>query len=270
MLVLIPVTGLAAETPVTENAASAIANPADARAPANGDYALEVPKNLRKDGVPVASDDEGLLPAAQGLDFILNNNDFRKLGGYDEVLKTVSNVDYYGTRHVGSERYPLEVHNTRPDWTRTLIKIGASSTVEISKSNGGMTIDGAPPGLAIEDERALLETFDFDTPAIAWEEKRQVFKPLGVQKLPGMLTWKILADRPGGYHRVLYLDTHTGDIVKFTIINARGARVLDVVPHDYRLIEGIRVPFAIDYRDAGGTLLAGDRFDRVEVKRKRS
>jgi hypothetical protein len=220
MLLLIPVTGLAAETPVTENAANAIENPAEARAPASGDYASEVPKNLRKDGVPAASDDEGLLPAAQGLDFILNNNDFRKLGGYDEVLRTVSNVDYYGTRHVGSERYPLEVHNTRPD--------------------------------------------------CAWEETRQVFKPLGVQKLPGMLTWKILADRPGGYHRVLYLDTHTGDIVKFTIFSAHDARVLDVVPHDYRLIDGIRVPFAVDYRGPDGTLLASDHFDRIEVKRKRS
>ena len=66
------------------------------------------------------------------------------------------------------------------------------------------------------------------------------------------------------------MNSHTGDIVKSTIMNAHGERVLDLAEHDYRSIDGIRVPFAVDYRGPDGTLLASDRFDRVEVKRKRS
>jgi hypothetical protein len=91
-----------------------------------------------------------------------------------------------------------------------------------------------------------------------------------MQKLPGMLTWKIQINRNGGYYRILYIDSHTGDIVKSTVMNAHGERVLDVVEHDYRSIDGIRVRFAVDYRGPDGTLLASDRFDRVEVKRQRS
>jgi phytoene dehydrogenase-like protein len=97
-----------------------------------------------------------------------------------------------------------------------------------------------------------------------------IIKPLGMQKLPGTLTWKLGVDRPGGYHQFLYVDSHNGDVVKSTIINAQGAPVLDVAPHDYRSIEGIRVPFATDYRSPDGTLLASDRVERVVVKRTRS
>ena len=134
----------------------------------------------------------------------------------------------------------------RPDRISTLINGGVSSKFEISKSNKGVKIRGTPQGLGIEEERALLETFAFDTPVIELEKNRKVSKPLGMQKLPGMLTWKLEVDRPGGYHRILYVDSHTGDIDKFTIVNAQGAHVLDVVLHDYRVVDGIRVPFAID------------------------
>lgn len=62
----------------------------------------------------------------------------------------------------------------------------------------------------------------------------------------------------------------SGDVVKFIIMNTQGVQVLDVSLHDYRAVEGIRVPFAIDYRGADGTVLASDRFERVAVTRTRS
>jgi hypothetical protein len=158
----------------------------------------------------------------------------------------------------------------RSDRIATLVKTGGSLKFESRKSSKGIVIRGTPQGLAIEDERALLETFDFDTQIVDLEKKHPVIKPLGMQKLPGTLTWKLGVDRPGGYHQFLYVDSHNGDVVKSTIINAQGAPVLDVAPHDYRSIEGIRVPFATDYRSPDGTLLASDRVERVVVKRTRS
>src|SRR6266849_5082042 len=273
MLVLSPASS--AEVPAAANApnAGASAGPAGAGVSAGGDYASEVPKDRvidDKDGKALAADEDGdTIPVAQEFDFILHN-DFRRQGAFDESLKTVVAVSYYGTRHVGGDQYPLEVHDARPNRTPTLIKTGGSSRFESSKSNQGIEIRGNPQGLAVAEERALLETFDFDTPVVGLERNRHVYKPLGMQKLPGMLTWKIRVDRHGGYHRVLYIDSHTGDIVKSTIMNAHGERVLAVVEHDYRSIDGIRVPFSVDYRGPDRTLLASDRFDRVEVKRKRS
>jgi hypothetical protein len=146
------------------------------------------------------------------------------------------------------------------------MKTGDSSKFEGSKSNTGIKIRGTPEGLGVEQERALLTTFDFDTPIIELEKNPHALKPLGMEKLPGMLTWKLQVDRPG-YHRILYVDSHFGDIVKFTILNAQGARVLDVTLHDYRTIDGIRVPFAIDHRSPDGTSLANDCLERVKVIR---
>lgn len=272
LLILVPVASSFAAAPAVGNEAAAAANPGsvDSHPPAGGAYASEVPDREiveYKDGTLAADNEAGTIPVAQELDFVRENS-FRK--PYDESLKSVTKVEYYGTRYVGCEQYSLEIHAARPNQISRLIKTGGSSKFESRKSKKGVKIRGDPQGLGVEEERALLETFDFDTPVIELEKNPHAFKPLGMQKLPGMLTWKLEVDRNDGYRQILNIDSHYGDIVKFTIMNAQGARVLDVALHDYRAIEGIRVPFAIDYRSPDGTLLASDRLDRVEVMRTRS
>ena len=273
-LVLLPLTQVAlssADTPAADNpAGTGSYDPAGNREPVDGAYASEVPPEAidRQDQTTLAADeDEQSIPVAEEIDFV-RGNFFRKT--FEESLKTVAKVDYYGTRYVDCEHYPLEVHTARPNQVRVLMKTGDSSKFEGSKSSQGIKVRGTPQGLGVAEQRALLATFDFDTPIIELEKNSHAFKPLGMEKLPGMLTWKLQVDRPGGYRQVVYVDSHTGDIVKLTIMNPQGARILDVAPHDYRAVDGIRVAFAIDYRSPDGTVLANDCFDRVEVKRTRS
>src|SRR6266852_862153 len=115
-------------------------DPGGSHAAAGGAYASEVPQSElidNKDGTALAADnDEGSIPVAQELDFILGNG-FRKRGAYDDSLKTVAKVDYYGTRYVGCESYPLEVRTARPDRIATLVKTGGSSKFESGKSSKG-------------------------------------------------------------------------------------------------------------------------------------
>jgi hypothetical protein len=259
-----------ADTPGAPSAAGAGGyDPAGGRAPVQGAYASEVPREAidSQDQTTLASDeDEQSIPVAEEIDFVKDNS-FRK--PFEERLKAVAKVDYYGTRYVDCEQYPLEVHTARPNQVIVLMQTGDSSKFEGSKSNQGIKVHGTPQGLGVAEQRALLATFDFDTPIIELERNSHAFKPLGMEKLPGMLTWKLESTR-SGYRQVLYVDSHQGDIVKLSILNAQGAHILEVVPHDYRLVDGIRVPFAIDYRSPAGTLLANDRFERVEVKRTRS
>lgn len=245
-------------------------NSAGSHAPLDGAYASEVPREAidSQDQTTLASDkDEQSIPVAEEIDFVKDNS-FRK--PFDERLKAVARVDYYGTRYVDCEQYPLEVHTARPNQVRVLMKTGDSLNFEGSKSNQGIKVRGTPQGLGAAEQRALLATFDFDTPIIELERNPHAFKPLGMEKLPGVLTWKLESDRSAGYRQVMYIDSHHGDIVKLSILNSQGAHILEVAPHDYRLVDGIRVPFAIDYRSPTGTLLANDRFERVEVKRARS
>jgi len=240
---------------------------------AAGQYASEVPKadviDSREGTALAGSDAEESIPVAQEIDFVTDNT-FRKEGGYDENLKRVARVDYYGTRYVDCEHYPLEIHTARPDRVVTVVKTGSSSKFESRKSGEKIVTRGESQGIPHEAERALLETFDFDTPIIDLEKKRPAIRPVGMQKLPGTLTWKFEVERVGDHYRVIYVDSHFGDVVKYTVMTKGGAALLDVALHDYRVVKGIRVPFSIDYRNADGTLLASDRLERVEVTRSRS
>src|ERR1700730_8763542 len=222
LLILVSVASSFAAAPTAGNDAAAAANPGsvDSHSAADGAYASEVPDRdivEHKDGTLAADNEAGTIPVAQEIDFVRDNS-FRK--PYDESLKNVARVEYYGTRYVDCEQYSLEIHAARPNQISTLIKTGGSSKFESRKSNKGVKIHGDPQGLGVEEERALLETFDFDTPVVELEKNPHALKPLGMQKLPGMLTWKLEVDRPGGYHRILYVDSHFGDIVKLAFLAA--------------------------------------------------
>src|SRR6266436_357870 len=271
VLLLMQVGSSSADTPPTHQGPGAMNHdPAGGRAPVADSYASEVPRDEIRDqnqATLAADKGEQSIPVAEEIDFVTDNS-FRK--PFEESLKTVAKVDYYGTRYVDCEQYPLEVHTARPNQVRLLMKTGKSFTFEGSKSNQDIEVRGTPQGLAIEQQRALFATFDFDTPILELEKNPHAFEPLGMEKLPGMLTWKLQADSSSGYRQVVYVDSHYGDIVKLSIMNAHGAHVLYLAQHDHRAVDGIRVPFAIDYRSPDGTVLANDRFDRIEVKRTRS
>jgi hypothetical protein len=216
-----------------EATATGSASPGRGPAPANAAYASEVPERDvidNKDGTALAADqDDGSIPVAEELDFVRDNS-FRKT--FEQSLKTVADVTYHGTRYVGCEQYPLEIHTARPDQLATLVKTAGSSTFEASKSSKGIVLRGEPQGLTTDDERALLETFNFNTPIADLEKGHPLVRPLGMQKLPGTLTWKLQEERTSGHYRIPYVDSHTGDVVKFSIMNAGGARILDVKQHD--------------------------------------
>src|SRR5437667_12751968 len=183
-LVLLPLmlVGLSsADTPAVDNAAGAGSyDPAGGRAPVDGAYASEVPPEATdsQDQTTLASDkDEQSIPVAEEIDFVRDNS-FRKT--FEESLKAVTKIDYYGTRYVDCEQYPLDVHTARPNQVSVLIKTGDSSKFEGSKSNQGVKVRGTPQGLGIAEQRALLATFDFVRRTMELNRTPNHFKPLGM------------------------------------------------------------------------------------------
>ena len=250
-----------------------IASPADGRsdqAAGNGapsaQYASEVPAaDLldTKDATALAG--QVSLPIAQSVDEIVNQYLSARGGhaGWNSIVK----VDYYGTRYVDCQHYPMEMHTGRPNENRTLVKTGDSSKFEGVRSGAAISVRGDPQGLGLEHERVLLSTFDFYGVLVDWDKKKYMVKRLGMEKLPGVLTWKLEVDRPDGYRQVLYLDSHYGDIVMETIMDTHGIPILEIARHDFRSVDGARFPFAVDYRSPAGDLLASDRIERIDVKR---
>jgi hypothetical protein len=233
-------------------------------------YASEVPSYaVRGDKSGTFLDeDEASMPIAQSIDFIVDQY-LQQRGGY-ESLKSIVSVDYYGTRHVGSERYPLQRHEAPPNRSRILIKISESSNFESIRSDQGIRLEGSPPGIGTEAERVLLKTFDFYGTVVDWKMKNYAIKRRGMEKLPGVLSWKLEVDRPDGYRQILYLDSRYGDIVKELVVNARGVPIVEIARHDFRAVEGVRFPFAVEYKSPTGEVLASDRLERIEMKRRPS
>jgi hypothetical protein len=66
------------------------------------------------------------------------------------------------------------------------------------------------------------------------------------------------------------LDSRYGDVVRERVTDAQGVPIVEIARHDFRIVEGSRFPFAVDYRRPNGELLASDRLERVEVKRTAS
>jgi hypothetical protein len=269
---LLPVVASSADVPACDGRSSTLRAEApaatDQQTSGSGQYASEVPADeVNSIEEPITGgDSEDSIPVANEVSFVVGN-DFRTRGGYDETLKHVAEVNYYGTRYLDCEHYPLEIHAARPDRITSIVSAGPTVTHVARKSGNAIVIRGRAQGIPSEIERALLETFDFDTPIVALENKDPAVAPAGMQKLPGTLAWMFKVKRAGPHYRILYVDSHFGDVVRFIIKDAAGAVVVDVALHDYRAVEGIRVPFAADYHSAEGTLLASDRFERVEVKR---
>ena len=272
LMIVTPAVAFSADARVTETAVALIESPASAGGGAStaAEYASEVPSQDvidNRDGTALARDDHAdSIPVAQQVDFVVGNS-FRTDGGYDESLKRIATIDYYGTRYVDCEHYRLEIHTARPDRIVIVVQTGRATRFEGQKSGQDIVMRGRSQGIPNAAERALLETFDFETPVIDLQKKDPALTPIGMQKLPGMLTWKFEGERAGDHYRILYVDSHFGDVVKFTIMKGGGTPVLDVALHDYRVVKGIRVPFAIDYRSPTGTLLASDRLERVEARR---
>jgi hypothetical protein len=213
-------------------AATATAARAEAPAPpgaqtSDGKYASEVPpEEVNSIEEPVTGGEgEDSIPVANEVSFVVGN-DFRSRGGYDETLKRIAEVNYYGTRYLDCEHYPLEIHAARPDRITTIVSGGRTARYVARKSGKAIVIRGHAQGIPSEVERALLETFDFDTPVVALKNKDPAVTPAGMQKLPGTLTWMFKVKRAGPHYRILYVDSHFGDVVRFIIRDAAALSLL--------------------------------------------
>src|SRR5258708_28863513 len=122
-------------------------DPVGDRAPVDGAYASEVPREAIDDqNQTTLAADKGQqsIPVAEEIDFVTDNS-FRKT--FEESLKTVAKVDYYGTRYVDCEQYPLAVHTARPNQVSVLMNTRGSSKFDVSKSNQSIEVRGTPQGL---------------------------------------------------------------------------------------------------------------------------
>jgi hypothetical protein len=120
-------------------------------------------------------------------------------------------------------------------------------------------------GLPEEYEAILLETFEFDGLFVEWPEKGHEVDMLGMQKIGDVLAWQLDLVQNGRHHWNLYVDSHTGDLVRAILQDGDGKMTFMVDQSDFRETSGFRFPHRIVYKTVTGDVLATETINRIVV-----
>jgi len=185
----------------------------------------------------------------------------RGRGGYAN-LKRVQSVVSTGRIETDFQAFELTVSRSRPNIIqRDLLLIDASSTDEAGKTSSAVAA-AQNRRLLGSLETTLLDTFEFDGLFVEWPAKGHAVEMLGMRKIGDILTWKLALQQNGGPDWYMYVDSHSGDLVRMEMFD-EGDIALAIVQSDFRASSGIRFPHRIEYRAADGAVIATEITDSI-------
>ncbi len=185
----------------------------------------------------------------------------RGRGGYAN-LKRVQSVISTGRIETDFQAFELTVSTSRPNVIqRDLVLIDASSTDESGETSSAATV-AANRRLLSALEVTLLDVFEFDGLFVEWPGKGHEVEMLGMLKIGDILTWKLALQQSGGPAWKLYVDSHSGDLVRMELLD-EGDVALSIAQSDFRERSGIRFPYRIEYRGVDGAVIATEIIDSI-------
>ncbi len=185
----------------------------------------------------------------------------RGRGGYAN-LKRVQSMISTGRIETNFQSFELSVSTSRPNIIqRDLVLIDASSTDEVGETSSSVTA-AQNRRLLIALEATLLDIFEFDGLFVEWPGKGHEVEMLGMLKIGDILTWKLALRQSGGPEWTLYVDSHSGDLVRMEMLD-EGDVALTISQSNFRDSSGIRFPHRMEYRGADGALIATEIVDSI-------
>jgi len=169
-------------------------------------------------------------------------------GGYKN-LKRIQSVTQRGRIEAGGKSYELETHASRPSTLQRMV-------------NGTV---GGERGLPVELEHLLLGTFEFDGLFVEWPDKGHEVSMSGMLKIGDVLAWRLHLDQHNGPQWYLYVDSHSGALLRAELLDADGAAEYLIRRSDFRETSGFMFAHRIEYTDREGRLLATDIIDEIEI-----
>jgi hypothetical protein len=186
-------------------------------------------------------------------------------GGYNN-LKRIRSIEARGHIEAGGTSHLLTIQSERPNVVRRLVESGGEVSVAESNLEGEVTIQAdAPRGLPQDLERQLLESFEFDGLFVEWPDKGHKVSMVGMQKFGDVLAWQLDLIQEGGRHWNLYVDSHTGDIVRANLLGDNDEPMYVIGQSDFRETSGFMFPHRIEYLDGAGKTLAIETINEIEV-----
>ncbi len=187
-------------------------------------------------------------------------------GGYKN-LKRIRSIEARGHIEANGTSHVLTIHSERPNVLRRLVGSGDDISLGELNLEGAVTIQSDESrGLPGDLERHLLESFEFDGPFVEWPDKGHKVSMIGMQKFGDVLAWQLDLIQEGGPHWNLFVDSHTGDIVRVNLLDDNDEPMYVIGQSDFKETSGFMFPHRIEYMDGAGRTLAIETIDEIEVE----
>lgn len=165
------------------------------------------------------------------------------------------------------ETFDLQIISRRGKGTRRLV-VSGEQVSEAGFDGETVTLpDGDSRGLPAALEQILIESFEFDGLVVEWKDKGHETRKIGMRKHGDILAWGLELIQASGTRWLLLIDSHTGDLVKATILDESGAPVYVMVMDDFYDEGGFRFSHTTEYYDGANNLLAVENIDEIVIGR---
>ena len=186
-------------------------------------------------------------------------------GGYKN-LKRIQSIERHGRIEAEGRTLALTIQSERPNLLRRSIGAGEKVSVAELNHDGEALIDSrAGRGLPTALEQNLLTTFEFDGLFVEWPAKGHEVSMVGMLKIGDVLAWKLDLRQKGGAHWNLFVDSHTGSIVRANLLDAADKPAYIIQQSDFRETSGFTFPHRVEYMDGNGRTLAVETIDEIEL-----
>ena len=170
-------------------------------------------------------------------------------GGYKN-LKRIQTIKQRGRLEANGRSYNLVTHATRPN--------------HLQRNVSG--VSGDDRGLPVDLEQKLLNTFEFDGLFVEWPEKGHEVSMSGMLKIGDVLAWRLRLAQNNGPQWHLYIDSHSGALVRSELLDADGALQYVIRRSDFRETSGFMFSHRIEYLDRDGRTLGIEIIDEIEIE----
>lgn len=169
----------------------------------------------------------------------------RGVGGYHE-LKSIRTITRKGSISSSAGSSPLAIVEDRDN--------GLDRTYA----------DGSSP-LPENMEKALADSWEINGLLVDWKGKGHQVRLNGMLKVGTSLAWKLYLRQNNDMRWILYVDSHSGDIVLTHHLDESGNVLFSIKAGSFRVVDGFSMPFSREYLDADGGLIATEVFEDIVI-----
>jgi hypothetical protein len=100
---------------------------------------------------------------------------------------------------------------------------------------------------------------------VEWPDKGHEIAMSGMLKMGDVLAWRLHLDQSEGPEWYLYIDSHSGDLIRADILDNEGVAQYIIRQDDFRDVSGFMFAHRIEYQDGNGQTLAIATINDIEV-----